>query len=390
MSSEQTRKRRENQSRILEHLQRTGGDQRSALSKALNMRKSSVTSISRELLDRGALDELVPGAFRSPLALHPGYWRAGVIDLQPGHATTAVVDAAGAISRRIDHELAADADPPLILKTITEGVQASIDSSETNQVIGIGASLPGITDPNSGIGLSAVNLNGWRDIDIRSALERELGIGVAVRNDANCEFLGNCWFKPWGRDLDEAVYLSVHRGIGCSQISRGEHVLGRHFAAGEIGFLPAGDESDLQSVSSAPAIAEALAAQRPELANASPAELAAAIATGAPALRDTFETSLRPLADKLATIIAFADPDGLVIATEDDAFTVEVERVLTEQMRGSLKGLYSEKISIHRGFVCADGALLGAAAAVFREGFSTETLRLNLHTGEQAESYEQS
>ena len=69
MSSEQIRKRRANEAALLRALHFSGMLQRGELSEQLGMRKSSVSSIVAEFVERGVLTEDRPGAMRSRVSV---------------------------------------------------------------------------------------------------------------------------------------------------------------------------------------------------------------------------------------------------------------------------------------------------------------------------------
>jgi len=385
MSSEQTRKRLDNQDRILRHLRLAGADQRSSMSDVLKIRKSSVTSICRELLDRGVLLEREPGVFRSPLGLDPTYFKAAVLDIKQSGATTAIVTVDGTIEHRAEHpapkEGASAGDQ---LKDHARNLKSTIADSGAS-VLGVGCCFPGITQAETGKSVFAINLpSGWRDVEITAPLQSALSLGVTVESDASCELLGNWWFKPWGKEQDSAIYLSIDEGIGCAQLNRGRLIRGRHFAAGELGCLTSGDEGRpclcgkrdcLQTYCASAPLLAGLAEKLGSVVGKDISEVATLIGQK-PELASALAILLRPLADKLATVVALTDPDVLVIATADEAFTAQICTALDGLMRESLKGLYSEQISVQEGFQCSEASLLGAAAAVFRKSFTASEIRV--------------
>jgi glucokinase len=111
--------------------------------------------------------------------------------------------------------------------------EAGVDPSS---LAAVGVGSPGDVDDDAGTVTSARNLPGWdATFDLRSALESELGIGVALGNDVqvatDAEFeLGA------GRDYDSLLGVFWGTGVGGGIVLDGKPWIGRG-AAGEIGHV---------------------------------------------------------------------------------------------------------------------------------------------------------
>lgn len=124
---------------------------------------------------------------------------------------------------------------------------------------------------DKGIVLSAEKF-GWRDYDLRSAVEQATGISTHVLNDADCAILAEHTF---GQGSGHMILLRLGRGVGCGVITHNTLVRGAGFAAGELGHvrLHAQDTAEcgcgnigcLETCISLPAIWKALSrtAERP-------------------------------------------------------------------------------------------------------------------------------
>src|SRR3954451_7131436 len=101
---------------------------------------------------------------------------------------------------------------------------------------------PGVFDPESDRLLHAPNLPGWSRPGLMSSLREALPPSVALDNDANLAAVGERTYGS-GRDADTFVYVSVGTGIGMGIVIEGRLYRGAHGAAGEVGYLPLGDEN---------------------------------------------------------------------------------------------------------------------------------------------------
>src|SRR5215207_3446417 len=78
-----------------------------------------------------------------------------------------------------------------VMERIGRCVRDAIDECDLSldQVRGMGAGAPGAVDPEAGRVIFAPNLD-WKDVLLKNALEKDLGIPVFVENDCNICALG--------------------------------------------------------------------------------------------------------------------------------------------------------------------------------------------------------
>jgi glucokinase len=98
-----------------------------------------------------------------------------------------------------------------------------------------------LVEPRDGRVISAGNLAGWEDLPLRAILSRELGVSVAIDQDANTAALGERW-RGCATNLASFVFLALGTGIGAGIILDGQLHRGFHSAAGEVGNFIVGRE----------------------------------------------------------------------------------------------------------------------------------------------------
>jgi glucokinase len=97
----------------------------------------------------------------------------------------------------------------------------------------IGASIPGLADPNKGLWIEA-SFSGIRDLPIASALSQAFGLPAYIDNDGQACALAERLFGA-GRDTEDFLYITVSNGIGGSIFANGRLYGGVNGTAGEIG-----------------------------------------------------------------------------------------------------------------------------------------------------------
>jgi glucokinase len=100
----------------------------------------------------------------------------------------------------------------------------------------IAAGAPGITNFDTGVVIVTSYLLGWRDVPLRSMLEKSFGVPAAVENDVNLAALGECWTGAAGGASD-FVFLAIGTGVGAGIILDGHLYRGSAWTAGEIGYM---------------------------------------------------------------------------------------------------------------------------------------------------------
>jgi predicted NBD/HSP70 family sugar kinase len=100
---------------------------------------------------------------------------------------------------------------------------------------------PGVVDPSTGRIASAPAIAGWEGVAAEAALAEALGVQVRIENDVNLAALGE-QAAGAGAGVDSFAYLNVGSGLGAGIVLHGRLHRGARGAAGEVGFLPVGDD----------------------------------------------------------------------------------------------------------------------------------------------------
>lgn len=113
-------------------------------------------------------------------------------------------------------------------------------------VASVGACMPGLVDPVSGIARHAVNLE-VESLDLGGELSARLGVPVSVENDVKAAALGTWRLRPSGDargvGAPALAYLNLGTGLASAVVRDGVVVRGVDGAAGEIGHLPVGGDA---------------------------------------------------------------------------------------------------------------------------------------------------
>ena len=131
-----------------------------------------------------------------------------------------------------------DTLPDEILPQLVEISQRMVAENNLtmDQIRAFGISSPGKADYPNGIMISPTNNPLWKNVHIRSYMEKNLGIKGYFENDAKCGMLAE-WFFGAGRNCSNAIYLTMSTGIGAGIIVNGHLLQGAIGCGGEVGHM---------------------------------------------------------------------------------------------------------------------------------------------------------
>lgn len=239
-----------NRMAIVRQLSASPGQSRAALAEALQLTKSTVSALTKELIAEGWLLERAVvatgelGRRPTPLFVDPG--RLVLLGAELGLDGVHVVATSltGDVLARARSPLDADRDAHLALvraaKLLVQ-VHARLDTP-AQRVIGIGIGLPGGVDEQRGHLHFAHNL-GWRDLPVGRLLLEHLrptalqGVPLFVQNEADVAALGELEFAGADSRQDPLIYLSLGVGVGAGVIVEDRLLTGAHGLAGEVGHM---------------------------------------------------------------------------------------------------------------------------------------------------------
>jgi len=138
-------------------------------------------------------------------------------------------------SARINRD-ASDAEANVTL--LAEEIISSLEDfgiSESS-LAGIGVGVPSPVDPESGTLIASPNIPYWTGLRLGTALQKYISAPVEIENDVNIATLGEYW-KGSARGCKNFFFIGIGTGIGGGAFINGTVHTGKHFCAGEIGYL---------------------------------------------------------------------------------------------------------------------------------------------------------
>lgn len=196
-----------------------------------------------------------------------------------GHTIrTALCDASGSILEKRQapthrHATSAEENVSAIAREITAVLQAHQLSARQVDCIAIG--VPGLTDTERGLVVTAPNIPGWQDLPLKERLQQQFPTRLVLENDVNLAAVGEYW-KGSAQHCSHFFFMALGTGIGGGVFINGALYRGARYGAGEVGYLVLhphqrerrlGDLGWIESIASGVAIEERgrqAAARRPD------------------------------------------------------------------------------------------------------------------------------
>ena len=238
-----------NRMTLVRHLCANPGLSRSDLASAVQLTKSTVSMLARELLEEGwfverevvATGDL--GRRPTPLFIDPS--RLVLIGAEVGIegvravATTLTGDVLARARSAYGAARGAKACITVVANAMLR-VCKQLDA-DTQRVIGIGVGLPGGVDEARGFLHFAPNLH-WRDVPVGDMLAEKLvdsslqGVPLFLQNEADAAAIGEMEFNS-AEATDPLLYVSVNQGVGAGVIVGDRLLTGSRGFAGEVGHI---------------------------------------------------------------------------------------------------------------------------------------------------------
>ena len=126
-----------------------------------------------------------------------------------------------------------------LISAIVYSVNKIIENNKLKKrdILGIGLGLPGPTDQKSGLVHFFPNIPGFREVNLKSILEKRLGLSVFLDNDAKLMALAE-YRLGHASGFKNALCLTLGTGVGGGIIILGSLYRGENNAAGELGHVP--------------------------------------------------------------------------------------------------------------------------------------------------------
>ena len=386
-----------NVSAVLKVIRDNGSLSRADVAKITGLTPASVTNITKMLIEDEYLVECKVGQSsggRPPimLELNPNPRYVIGISIGVGMIDVVITNLSAEIILKKSIEINEERyDYDFVFKELVKLINEVIECSkiEKEKILGAGVALHGIVNARTGMSIYSPYY-GWKEINIKEALENELNLGVYVDNDVRAMALGESWFGIT-KDISNFVTLNISNGIGAGIIINNKPYYGVDFSAGEIGHIVVEGDGDkcncgnygcLETVASNNNITKKAIKLIKQGTNSVLKELKADInqltiedISEAAKLEDELAISIikeaaRYIGIAITNLINILNPTSIVVVGEIFENTFYAIETLNEIVKNRGMKLSSENVRIIKSMLGRDAAVVGATTLVIQEIFN--------------------
>lgn len=251
---------------VLNYVRELGPISRADIARETALQRSTISLIVDELRVDGLIEEVsgesTGGRPPNLLSLRTVDAVAVGVDLGTVKTVMATSDLAGRVLEQ--EEFLTDPDVKKTLARIVDCSKRLIEKTR-GAIEGIGISLPGVVDPETG-NLYVPHFN-WRNSPIAETLTQATSLPVSIDNDANAAALAELWFgRPEIREVRDFILVLVEEGVGTGIVFDGQVYRGEGGTAGEFGHMTIGSGAPVECAVGSRECWEAFASERAAVA----------------------------------------------------------------------------------------------------------------------------
>lgn len=230
-----------NKSMILNIIRKDGPISRVEIAKRLKLSASTVTNVTKALLEEQELIEIGEGEStggRRPILLQYNFRSGYVAGVYLGEMTVriALADLQGRILRQVDFPTKQALQLKGLINTVVYEIYECLaaENLSADALRSLGVAVSGITDIETGTVIYSKYIENWRDFPLAEVLHAKLGVPVRVDNEMFMAALGELWLGE-GKDITNMVSVAVGVGIGVAIVIDKKVYRGSRYSAGELG-----------------------------------------------------------------------------------------------------------------------------------------------------------
>ena len=137
------------------------------------------------------------------------------------------------VSLMFTEKTPSDGDYDQVLKTLLQLMEKLFNYD----TMAIGLGVPSVVDTKNGMIYDVINIPSWKEVPLKSILEKHFSVPIYINNDANCFAVGDKHFGL-GKDYNHIAAVTLGSGVGTGLILNSKLYSGNNTGAGEFGMIP--------------------------------------------------------------------------------------------------------------------------------------------------------
>jgi predicted NBD/HSP70 family sugar kinase len=206
-----------------------------------NLRRSTISSLTRQLLTEGKLVEAGPsdnplGRKQILLKLNRKFGFLVGVEFDDEQVTAGVMDLEPSVLRVISEPTDLAHGKEGLLRQLQSAVRRVVSASRLpwSKLLGIGIADPGLVDTRRGVTTTCSTIDFWNDVPLTATFEKEFKVPVLVESKTRAKAMAEQMLGVGAREPN-MIYLDYGTGIGAGVIVDGKLLYGHNCGVGEVG-----------------------------------------------------------------------------------------------------------------------------------------------------------
>jgi predicted NBD/HSP70 family sugar kinase len=209
--------------------------------KLTQLRRSTISLLTRQLLSEGKLVEV--GRSDNPLGrkqvllqLNPKFKFTVGVEFDDELVTAGVMDLAPTVIHSISEPTDLAHGQEGLLRQLKEVVRRVVAEAQLpwSRFIGIGIADPGLVDTREGVTVSCSTIDFWNQVPLRRYFETEFRVPTLIESKTRTKTIAESRLAE-GEKQQNMIYLDYGTGIGAGVIVDGRLLYGHNCGVGEVG-----------------------------------------------------------------------------------------------------------------------------------------------------------
>lgn len=240
ISANRDQMRRTNEALVFGVIHDLGPVSRADIARRTGLSPATITGITGGLIREGIVVEQSAGKStggRRPilLAIDRAAAFAIGVKLLNDQAIIALTDLGAELIDQRHVAFPDGASPETVVAALGEGIDVLRARHPERHLVGLGVGMAGVIDRERGA-CRFTPFFPWRDAPLRDLVEARTGLPAIIENDVNALTVAERWFGA-AATANDALVLTVGRGVGMGILLGGALYRGSHDGAGEFGHI---------------------------------------------------------------------------------------------------------------------------------------------------------
>jgi predicted NBD/HSP70 family sugar kinase len=364
-----------------------------------NLRRSTISALTRQLLIEGKLIEAGPsdnplGRKQILLDLNRKFGFLVGVEFDDERVTAGVMDLQPAVTKVISEATDLSHGQEGLLRQLQSAVRRVVTASKLPwaKLLGIGVADPGLVDTRRGVTTSSSTIEFWNDVPLTATFEKEFKVPVLVESKTRAKAIAEQMLGVGQREPN-MIYLDYGTGIGAGVIVDGKLLYGHNCGVGEVGHTnmvrsgptcKCGSNGCLEAIAGASAVenrtrkalSEGVSSRLLAMAQEDPSHITVWLVLEAARAGDKMCWNIvaeiaEEIGVAMANLVNLFNPSMIVfdqrLSTTGDEFLNLISRVVkSNALAGSASGLSLRFATLGR-----EAGLLGVGLQILERQFST-------------------